>query len=173
MNKAIIDPACDNLIPGEVSPVPPPPPKEKPSFLSFSESFLTFSFFFLVVQVLCLGLVGHDCTTVHVVQDGDSCPTIASNAKITVGELLTDNPNVNANCTNIIVGEVSKKNKYLSLTKLYIIITHYLCIDDTRSSVLRRLLTQLPLNFSLSMGAYTVCSISLDSSGIRRNRDKK
>ena len=63
---------------------------------------------FSVVQILCLGLVGHDCKTIHVVQNGDSCPTIAFKAKITVGELLIDNPNVDANCANINVGEVIK-----------------------------------------------------------------
>ena len=57
--------------------------------------------------MLCLGFVGEDCKKVHVVKNGDSCPTIASQANITSGELLTDNPNVNAACTNIYEGEVS------------------------------------------------------------------
>ncbi|KAF8812728.1 hypothetical protein BYT27DRAFT_7086146 [Phlegmacium glaucopus] len=73
VNGAIIDPACDNLLPGEV---------------------------------LCLGLVGQDCTTVHVVQTDETCVTIASQANISFADLLSDNPNIDAGCTNIVVGEV-------------------------------------------------------------------
>ena len=103
VNSAIIDPTCGNLRPGEVSPVQ----KKNPSFFVSSRSNLFF-LLSLVVQVICLGLVGQDCKTVHVVQNGDSCPTIASQANITTGELLTDNPNVSAGCTNIYVGEVKE-----------------------------------------------------------------
>ncbi|KJA16072.1 carbohydrate-binding module family 50 protein [Hypholoma sublateritium FD-334 SS-4] len=59
-----------------------------------------------VGEVLCLGLVGQDCDTVHVVASGDICDTIASQANITTAVLLADNPNVDAACTNIHIGEV-------------------------------------------------------------------
>ena len=97
VNKATIDPTCDNLRVGEVSPV-----SQKILFVGSD------LFFILIVQVICLGLVGQDCTTVHVVQNGDSCPTIASQANITKEQLLVDNPNVNPNCTNIYPGEVKE-----------------------------------------------------------------
>ncbi|KAF8958187.1 hypothetical protein BDZ97DRAFT_1762352 [Flammula alnicola] len=59
-----------------------------------------------VGEVLCLGLVGQDCSTVHVVASGDSCNSIAGQANISTADLLTDNPNINAGCTNIDLGEV-------------------------------------------------------------------
>ncbi len=58
-------------------------------------------------QPLCLGVVGHDCDITHVVQPGDNCDVIAQEAKITREILLANNPNVNTDCTNIGVGEVS------------------------------------------------------------------
>ncbi|KAF9558198.1 hypothetical protein CPC08DRAFT_709825 [Agrocybe pediades] len=57
-------------------------------------------------EVLCLGLQGQDCTSIHVVQEGDFCASIAAGAGISIGDLLFDNPNVNAVCSNIRVGEV-------------------------------------------------------------------
>ncbi|KJA16071.1 hypothetical protein HYPSUDRAFT_47701 [Hypholoma sublateritium FD-334 SS-4] len=59
-----------------------------------------------VGEVLCLGLVGQDCTDVHVVASGDACDTIASQAGINTTVLLANNPNVNAACSNIYPGEV-------------------------------------------------------------------
>ncbi|KDR71095.1 hypothetical protein GALMADRAFT_159608 [Galerina marginata CBS 339.88] len=59
-----------------------------------------------VGEVLCLGLEGQDCSTVHVVQAIDGCDTISAQASISFGDLLTNNPNINAGCTNIYVGEV-------------------------------------------------------------------
>ena len=58
-------------------------------------------------QVLCLGIVGQDCTDVHVVQAGDDCIDIAKAAGISLDTLLANNPNVNSACTNIHIGEVS------------------------------------------------------------------
>jgi LysM repeat protein len=55
---------------------------------------------------LCLGLVGEDCDTVVSVQSGDSCSSIATAANILMSTLIANNPNVNANCTNIYPGEV-------------------------------------------------------------------
>ncbi|EIW56208.1 uncharacterized protein TRAVEDRAFT_129629, partial [Trametes versicolor FP-101664 SS1] len=57
-------------------------------------------------EPLCLGIIGEDCDITHVVQPGDSCGVIAQNAKTTLDILLANNPNVNADCTNIGVGEV-------------------------------------------------------------------
>ena len=59
-----------------------------------------------VDEVLCLGIVGQDCTTVAVVNSGDTCNSIAKAARTTLTTLLANNPNVNANCDNIRVGEV-------------------------------------------------------------------
>ncbi len=58
-------------------------------------------------QPLCLGIIGEDCDITHVVQPGDNCDSIAQEAKTTREILLANNPNVNAECTNIGVGEVS------------------------------------------------------------------
>ncbi|KAH9896430.1 hypothetical protein C8Q73DRAFT_685398 [Cubamyces lactineus] len=57
-------------------------------------------------QVLCLGVVGQDCTDVHVVQAGDNCIDIAKAAGTSLDTLLANNPNVNSACTNIYAGEV-------------------------------------------------------------------
>jgi len=57
-------------------------------------------------ELLCLGLDGQDCTTVAVVNAGDSCGTIANTAGIPVTTLLANNPNVNSGCSNIYPGEV-------------------------------------------------------------------
>ncbi|KAF8189637.1 hypothetical protein BJ912DRAFT_1058892 [Pholiota molesta] len=54
-----------------------------------------------VGEVICLGLVGQDCTTVAVVQSGSGCADIAAQANITTPVLLANNPNVDADCTNI------------------------------------------------------------------------
>ncbi|EIW56066.1 uncharacterized protein TRAVEDRAFT_60093 [Trametes versicolor FP-101664 SS1] len=59
-----------------------------------------------VGEPLCLGIIGQDCDITHVVQPGDSCGVIAQEAKTTLDILLANNPNVNAQCTNIGVGEV-------------------------------------------------------------------
>ena len=58
-------------------------------------------------QPLCLGLVGQDCSTVAVVQAGDSCEGIAGTAGIPSTTLLANNPNVQSDCSNIYPGEVS------------------------------------------------------------------
>jgi hypothetical protein len=55
---------------------------------------------------LCLGLVGEDCDTVVTIQSGDSCSSIATAANIPVSTLLSNNPNVNTDCSNIYPGEV-------------------------------------------------------------------
>ncbi|KAF8995663.1 hypothetical protein BDQ17DRAFT_1365399 [Cyathus striatus] len=59
-----------------------------------------------VGEPLCLGITGQDCTQVSVVQSGDSCTAIASAAGISVATLLSNNPNIASDCTNIYPGEV-------------------------------------------------------------------
>ncbi|KAH8101466.1 hypothetical protein BXZ70DRAFT_94548 [Cristinia sonorae] len=73
VNKATIDPLCDNLFPGET---------------------------------ICLGVTGQDCQDIHVVASGDFCASIAAAANIDISLLLTNNPNVNSDCSNIGLGEV-------------------------------------------------------------------
>ena len=59
-----------------------------------------------VNEILCLGLVGQDCTTVAVVKSGDTCDSIAVTAHTSLATLLANNPNINAKCTNLHLGEV-------------------------------------------------------------------
>jgi hypothetical protein len=59
------------------------------------------------VQPLCLGIIGKDCTTTHVVASGDSCSSIAQAAGITFSLLLGNNPNIDDNCDNILIDEES------------------------------------------------------------------
>ncbi|GLB40909.1 putative lysin motif containing protein [Lyophyllum shimeji] len=59
-----------------------------------------------VGQVLCLGIEGQDCSTVHVVAEGDNCEAVAQAAGTTFVILEANNPNVDAGCTNIYPGEV-------------------------------------------------------------------
>ena len=53
-----------------------------------------------------MGVAGADCETVTVVEINDSCTAIANRTGISFSLLLTNNPNINADCTNIEVGEV-------------------------------------------------------------------
>lgn len=57
--------------------------------------------------MLCLGTVGEDCTVTHVIVPGDFCAGIASSVGIDLNTLLANNPNINSDCTNLVVGEVS------------------------------------------------------------------
>ncbi|KAI0049667.1 carbohydrate-binding module family 50 protein [Auriscalpium vulgare] len=57
-------------------------------------------------EVLCLGITGQDCSTVHVVVSGDSCGVITDAAGIPLSTLLANNPNINSDCSNIYPGEV-------------------------------------------------------------------
>ena len=60
-----------------------------------------------VGQTLCLGLAGQDCTTVYTVQAGDTCDAIATASSINTTMLNTNNPQIDAACDNIYIGEVS------------------------------------------------------------------
>ncbi|KAK7444803.1 hypothetical protein VKT23_015120 [Stygiomarasmius scandens] len=57
-------------------------------------------------EVLCLGLLGEDCTTTTVVESGSGCDAIAGAAGIALSTLLHNNPNVAGGCSNIYPGEV-------------------------------------------------------------------
>ena len=59
-----------------------------------------------VWQELCLGLDGQDCNTVVTVQALYSCSSIATIIQIPLSTLLANNPNVNADCSNLFIGEV-------------------------------------------------------------------
>ncbi|KAG9042174.1 hypothetical protein FS837_011194 [Tulasnella sp. UAMH 9824] len=57
-------------------------------------------------QTLCLGLSEGDCQTTYVVASGDYCWLIATNHGIDTETLLSNNPQVNSDCSNIYPGEV-------------------------------------------------------------------
>ncbi|KAK7461894.1 hypothetical protein VKT23_008326 [Stygiomarasmius scandens] len=57
-------------------------------------------------QIICLGLLGKDCSTTTVVESGSGCVTIAADAGIPLSTLLHNNPNVASDCSNIYPGEV-------------------------------------------------------------------
>jgi len=44
-------------------------------------------------EPLCLGIVGQDCGSVHVVYSGDSCANIVSTTGVSLSTLLANNPN--------------------------------------------------------------------------------
>ena len=56
---------------------------------------------------ICLGTDGEDCQTTYVVQQEDTCDAIASAHGINSTMLYTNNPNIDEDCANIYVGEVS------------------------------------------------------------------
>ncbi|KAG1730382.1 uncharacterized protein EDB91DRAFT_1059443, partial [Suillus paluster] len=57
-------------------------------------------------QVLCLGIAGQDCDATYVVQYGDICYKIIYETDIPLKTLYTNNPKINANCTNLYPDEV-------------------------------------------------------------------
>ena len=59
------------------------------------------------IKLLCLGRTGQDCTTNHEVGTGEFCAEIASNAGTALSTLLANNANVNSDCSNLRLGEVS------------------------------------------------------------------
>ncbi|KAG7444175.1 uncharacterized protein BT62DRAFT_900467 [Guyanagaster necrorhizus] len=61
----------------------------------------------LFLKVLCLGIVGQDCTDTYVVASEDSCVAIAAADGTTYDILLANNPNVVSTCANIYPGEES------------------------------------------------------------------
>jgi len=60
-----------------------------------------------VGQTLCLGdVASEDCKQTHVVQTGDICDTVMTTYGINATMLWTNNPIIDADCTNIYEGEV-------------------------------------------------------------------
>jgi len=57
-------------------------------------------------QTLCLGNTGQDCTTTYVVKPNDDCDIVASNNNINTTVLSLNNPQLNADCSNLYIGEV-------------------------------------------------------------------
>ncbi|PSR81320.1 hypothetical protein PHLCEN_2v6399 [Hermanssonia centrifuga] len=57
-------------------------------------------------DTLCLGLTGQDCTTTYVVSQEDTCDLITSKHSINSTMLWANNPQINADCSNLYVGEV-------------------------------------------------------------------
>lgn len=55
---------------------------------------------------LCLGFTGQDCTTTYIIQANDRCDVIAANHGLNTTMLFLNNPQINADCDNIYVGEV-------------------------------------------------------------------
>jgi len=65
---------------------------------------------------LCLGTVGEDCRTTHVVGEGDTCDSISSVAGVNTTLLTMNNPQINADCSDIYIGEVLCTAKTLLVT---------------------------------------------------------
>ncbi|KAG8221623.1 hypothetical protein J3R82DRAFT_1901 [Butyriboletus roseoflavus] len=55
---------------------------------------------------LCLGWAGEDCTDTYVVQPSDTCDEVASIHGTNTTILYANNPQLNADCTNLYIGEV-------------------------------------------------------------------
>ena len=53
-----------------------------------------------------MGSVGADCHTTHVVVANDTCDIISSAAGINNTMLTMNNPQINADCSDIYIGEV-------------------------------------------------------------------
>ncbi|KAL6304489.1 hypothetical protein BKA93DRAFT_782776 [Sparassis latifolia] len=57
-------------------------------------------------EVLCLGYQGEDCNTTYVVKLGDDCAAISTAYAINTTVLYENNPQIDAACDNLYVGEV-------------------------------------------------------------------
>jgi LysM repeat protein len=57
-------------------------------------------------QTLCLGASGKDCTTTYVVRPNDDCNVVSSAYNINATVLSYNNPQLNADCSNLYIGEV-------------------------------------------------------------------
>ncbi|KAN0104028.1 carbohydrate-binding module family 50 protein [Russula decolorans] len=57
-------------------------------------------------QVLCLGTPGADCNNTYVVEPNDTCEEVATAHKVDLGVLYHNNPQLNAKCDNMYIGEV-------------------------------------------------------------------
>ena len=61
-----------------------------------------------VGQTLCLGTEGEDCKTTHVVEANDSCDGLYSTYGINSTVLFHNNPQLDAACDNLYIGEVRR-----------------------------------------------------------------
>jgi LysM repeat protein len=57
-------------------------------------------------QEVCLGEAAFDCTKVYTVVGGDTCEWIQEMYGMTPDALWSNNPQINAECNNIYIGEV-------------------------------------------------------------------
>jgi hypothetical protein len=57
-------------------------------------------------QPLCLGTAGADCDDTYVVEPNDTCEKVAAAHKTDLGVLYHNNPQLNAKCDNMYIGEV-------------------------------------------------------------------
>jgi hypothetical protein len=57
-------------------------------------------------QVLCLGTPGDDCNDTYVVEPNDTCEKVASAHSVDLGILYHNNPQLDAKCDNMYIGEV-------------------------------------------------------------------
>ncbi|KAH9042432.1 hypothetical protein EDB85DRAFT_2131063 [Lactarius pseudohatsudake] len=62
-------------------------------------------------QPLCLGHSGKDCTTTYVVKPNDDCNIVSSAYNINATVLSHNNPQLNADCSNMYIGEVCVPNE--------------------------------------------------------------
>lgn len=74
----------------------------------------------LIGDNICLGHDGQDCTSTYVVKLDDTCEQISAITGVNTTTLYLNNPQINAGCTNIYVGEV----------RLFPFITTCLCVED-------------------------------------------
>ena len=58
-------------------------------------------------QTLCLGKAGEDCSTTYIVKAADTCDGIIASSGTNSTMLWANNPQIDAGCTNIYIGEVS------------------------------------------------------------------
>jgi len=57
-------------------------------------------------ESICLGYQGSDCTNTHVVQLNEDCDSVASTYGLNTTVLYENNPQIDAACDNLYVGEV-------------------------------------------------------------------
>jgi len=69
-------------------------------------------------QILCLGLSNGDCTTTYVVKSNDDCDIVSSAHQINSTVFQSNNPQLNADCSNMYVGEVLCTAKTVTVPEL-------------------------------------------------------
>jgi hypothetical protein len=61
-------------------------------------------------ETLCLGNKGEDCSDTYVVQPDDTCDGVSAKTGVNSTMLHTNNPQINEQCGNLYVGEVSLRS---------------------------------------------------------------